>query len=78
MKIETKTTVRIGKHPDVKYLPPGEHDVDDAVGADLVKRGKAVAVGATSAPPAPEPPAPPAKDDGKKPTKDDGKKDDKS
>lgn len=72
MKIETKTTVRIGKHPDVKYLSPGEHDVDDAIGADLVKRGKAVSVGAPEKGPAK---SEAKKDDGKK---DDGKKDDKA
>jgi hypothetical protein len=68
MKIETKTTIRVGAGKEAKYLPPGEHDVDDAVAKDLIKRGKAVAIAKAGRQ------AESDKDDGRKPQGKDGDK----
>ena len=41
MKIITKTTINVGKAPDVESLAPGVHDLGDDLATWLLKRGKA-------------------------------------
>ena len=58
MKVITTATVRVGQAPDSKvsadqkkpvYLPPGEHDLDEAVAKDLRAKGYAITPAAKAA-----------------------------